>query len=115
MGGRGSSGTAPATMSLDRIGRLQSGNEQGMTVAQEYRQKEVLGRYSASDWARANVGRAAGERHPRDYQASITAHVKEHGQVNPGHVSGGALDEGYHRYAAARQLGHATMRVRKYD
>lgn len=112
MGGRGGSGAkgGGGTMSVARIGRLQSGNEQGMTVAQEYRQKEVLGRYSANDYERA---KQAGFGSPRDYQASITSHIAQHGIINPARYSYGTLDEGYHRYAAARQLGMSTMPARK--
>lgn len=113
MGGRGSSGTTtgPKAMSLDAVGRLQSGNEPRMTVAQEYRQKEILGNYSANDYARA----AEQGQTPREYQASITEHVRQHGQINPAQASDGHLDEGYHRYAAMKQLGRKSMSVRRYD
>ena len=112
MGGRGSSGvkSRAANWSLARVGRLASGNRQGMTVEQEYQAKEVRGEYSAQDFA---VARQAGFAHPRDYQASITRDIAARGQVNPARVSEGALDEGFHRYAAARQLGKRSMAVRE--
>jgi hypothetical protein len=112
MGGRGSSGAkgGAESWSLARVGRLQSGNEPGLTVAQEYRQKETLGRYSANDHERA---RRAGFDHPREYQASITEHIRQHGILNPAQSSHGTLDEGYHRYAAMRQLGKRSMRIRE--
>jgi hypothetical protein len=114
MGGRGGggSGAAAQSRSLDWVGRLQSGNEPGLTVAQEYRQKEILGRYSADDRDRA---RAAGFASPRAYQASITEHIRQHGLINAPQSSYGTLDEGYHRYAAMRQLGRQAMPVRQYD
>lgn len=113
MGGRGSgSSGGTQTRSLDWVGRLQSGNEPGLSVAQEYRQKETLGRYSPNDHA---VARRAGYSHPRDYQAAITEHVRRHGLVNPPQASHGTLDEGYHRYAAMRQLGRRVMPVKKLD
>jgi hypothetical protein len=121
MGGRGGSGARGGrydtqSRSLSWVGGLRSGNEPGMTVAQEYRQKEILGNYPASDWARA---RQAGFSSPRAYQASITAHIAGHGIINPGQWSSsggrGTLDEGYHRYAAMRQLGMTSMPVRRTD
>jgi len=98
--------------SLAWVGRLRSGNRPGMTVAAEYHQKEILGRYSANDHA---VARAAGYKHPRDYQAYLTRHIGEHGIINPPQwtTSDKTLSEGYHRYAAMRQLGRRTMPVRK--
>lgn len=112
MGGRGSSGTKTGTeaWSLARVGRLQSGNEPGLTVAQEYHQKETLGRYTANDHERA---RQAGFDHPRAHQASITEHIRQHGIINPARASHGTLDEGYHRYAAMRRLGQRSMPMRK--
>jgi hypothetical protein len=95
---------------LSRVGALQSGNEPGITVEQEYQRKEVGGRYSPNDH---EVAGRAGFAHPRDYQADITRHVAEHGIINAARVSGGTLDEGYHRYAAARQLGHKKMPVQE--
>jgi hypothetical protein len=95
---------------LSRVGRLQSGNEQGLTVEQEYQRKEVQGKYSKNDFERA---KRAGFSHPRDYQASITSHVAEHGILSAAAASYGALDEGYHRYAAARQLGLQSMPVQE--
>jgi len=95
---------------LSRVGKLQSGNEPGMTVEQEYQRKEVQGKYSKNDFERA---KRAGFRHPRDYQASITSHVAEHGILSAAAASYGALDEGYHRYAAARQLGLQSMPVQE--
>jgi hypothetical protein len=96
---------------LDKVGKLQSGNEPGMTVEQEYQRKEVQGSYSPNDFENA---KAAGRKHPRDYQAGITQHIDEHGIINAAQTSYGVLDEGYHRYAAARQLGHKSMPVRDY-
>ena len=95
---------------LSRVGALQSGNEPGMTVEQEYQSKEVGGNYTPNDHERA---KRAGFGHPRDYQADITRHVAEHGIINAAQASGGTLDEGYHRYAAARQLNHKTMPVQE--
>lgn len=95
---------------LARVGRLQSGNEPGLTVAQEYHRKAVRGVYSANDWERA---RQAGFRHPRDHQADITEHIRRHGVINPAQVSYSVLDEGFHRYTAARQLGQRTLPVKK--
>jgi hypothetical protein len=83
-----------------------------MTVAQEYRKKEINGDYSANDRERA---RAAGFASPRAYQASITDHIRQHGIINSAQASYGTLDEGYHRYAAMRQLGAKNMPVRTYD
>lgn len=118
MGGRGGSGAkgggggGSGNWSLARVGRLQSGNEPGLTVAQEYHQKEVLGKYSENDYARAG---AAG---PREYQRQITESVRKNGILNPAQVNAwtetkNGLSEGYHRYAAARQLGFKTMPVSK--
>jgi hypothetical protein len=95
---------------LSRVGRLTSGNEQGLTVAQEYHRKEILGRYSPTDRERA---RQAGFEHPRDYQRHITEDIRRRGMINPVRASYGALDEGYHRYAAMRQLGRRQIKVRR--
>ena len=95
---------------LSRVGALQSGNTPGMTVEQEYQSKEIGGNYSANDH---EVARRAGFAHSRDYQADITRNVAQNGIINAARVSAGTLDEGYHRYAAARQLGHKTMPVRE--
>jgi len=114
MGGRGSTGAKGAlggeSWSLAKVGRLQSGNEPGLTVAQEYHRKEILGQYSHNDHERA---RQAGFDSPRAYQADITARIAREGQLNPAQHSHGTLDEGYHRYAAARQLRQRTMKIRK--
>ena len=96
--------------SLSRVGRLKSGNTPGMTVAREYSEKEILGRYSPNDWERA---RRAGFAHPRDYQRDITEDIRRWGMINPVRTSRGALDEGYHRYAAMRQLRKRTMPAKK--
>lgn len=95
---------------LSRVGALQSGNEPGMTVEQEYQRKAVGGNYSPNDHERA---RQAGHDSPSAHQADITEHVKRHGIINAARVSGGTLDEGFHRYVAARQLGHKTMPVQE--
>lgn len=112
MGGRGSGGGNSQTRSLDWVGRLQSGNEPGMTVAQEYHQKFDLGRWSANDYERA---RFEGFASPQAAQAETTAHIRQHGIINPAQTSDGVLDEGFHRYAAMRQLGRKTMPIRKTD
>lgn len=95
---------------LSRVGKLQSGNERDMTVEQEYQSKEIGGNYSPNDFERA---KRAGFGHPRDYQADITASVKAKGILSAARASFGALDEGYHRYAAARQLGLQSMPVQE--
>lgn len=95
---------------LARVGRLRSGNEPGMTVAQEYQRKAVRGLYSVNDWERA---RRAGFAHPRDHQRDITEHIRQHGIVNPAQADYGTLSEGFHRYVAARQLGLRTLPVKK--
>lgn len=95
---------------LARVGRLKSGNEPGLTVAQEYRQKAILGKYSPNDFERA---RRAGFAHPREHQADITEHIRQHGIINAAQASYGTLDEGYHRYAAMRQLRKRTMPVKE--
>lgn len=119
MGGRGGSGAKGAggsgSWSLARVGRLMSGNEPGLTVAQEFHQKEVLGKYSPNDYERA---RQAGASSPREYQRRITESVREKGILSPARVNSwtetkNGLSEGYHRYAAARQLGMKTMPVTK--
>jgi hypothetical protein len=100
---------------LTRVGQLQSGNEPGLTVEQEYQQKERRGEYTENDHARA----AMYGQHPRDYQAQITQHVDQHGQLNPAQWEdypgdgGPVLAEGYHRYAAHRNLGNVVMPVRR--
>lgn len=94
---------------LSRVGALRSGNERDMTVEQEYQRKEVQGKYSKNDFERARVY----GQHPRDYQAGITAHIRQHGIINAAQASYGVLDEGYHRYAAARQLGLQSMPVQE--
>lgn len=94
---------------LERVGRLKSGNEPGLTVAQEYHRKEILGQYSPNDFERA---RQAGHAHPRDRQAAITAHIAANGLINPAQASEGNLDEGYHRYAAMRELRQRTLPVK---
>jgi hypothetical protein len=95
---------------LSRVGALQSGNEPGLTVEQEYQRKAVGGHYSPNDHERA---RQAGHDSPAAHQADITGHVRRHGIINAARTSGGVLDEGFHRYVAARQLGHKTMPVRE--
>lgn len=121
MGGRGSAGGGSRAgigevqqWSLARVGALASGNEQGLTVAQEYRQKEILGNYSANDYERA---KQAGFASPKDYQKSITDHIARHGMINAAqwYSSDRALAEGYHRYAAMRQLGLKSMKIKRAD
>lgn len=112
MGGRGSAGIGQAeTWSVARVGRLASGNEPGMTVAQEYAMKEGRGRYSPNDHARAAQYRQT----PREYQAEITADIGKNGMINAVQWDreDRMLTEGYHRYAAMRQLGIKTMRIRR--
>lgn len=96
--------------SLDRIGRLMSGNEPGLTVAQEYQKKEINGIYSSNDYERA---RRDGYASPREHQEALTAHIERHGLVNAPQASAGYLLEGYHRYAAFRKLGRRSMPVRR--
>ncbi len=116
MGGRGASGARGGggdarNWSMTRVGRLNSGNRPGMTVAQEYREKEILGNYSANDQA---VARAAGYKDARSYQEALTKDIGERGLLNPVYYSetDHYLSEGYHRYAAMRQLGRRTIPVR---
>lgn len=117
MGGRGGSGQAGEVRqwTLNGVGRLKSGNEgvdhPGMTVAQEYRMKEIEGKYSENDYERA---RNAGFSSPAAYQRSITESIGKKGQLNAIQTSEGYLDEGFHRYAALRQLGRSTVKVKKY-
>jgi L-asparaginase II len=111
--GSGGGGTGEVqTRSLAWVGRLQSGNRPGMTVAQEYHQKETLGKYSTNDHA---VARMAGHKNARDYQAALTRDIGARGLINPPQYTANdrTLSEGYHRYAAMRQLGRRTMPVRK--
>lgn len=116
MGGRGGSGARHSgprnaeSWSLNRVGRLASGNEPGKTVAQEYRDKVIRGNYSANDYARA----AQYGQTPAQYQAEITRDIAQRGMINPARASYGTLDEGFHRYVAMRQLGMRSMPV-KWD
>lgn len=96
--------------SVSWLGGLQSGNRPGMTVAQEYREKEIRGNYSPQDFA---VAKAAGFSHPRDYQSHLTEHIRKNGLINAPQVytEDKMLGEGYHRYAALRKLGIKRTRV----
>lgn len=97
---------------ISSVGKLKSGNIPGLTVEQEYHRKEVLGKYTANDYA---VAKAAGHKHPRDYQAELTKHIAANGIINAPQVDTAdkTLSEGYHRYAAMRQLKQSSIPVRK--
>lgn len=94
---------------LAKVGKLRSGNDPRMTVEQEFQKKVVQGQYSANDIARA----ARYGQTPRQYQAEITEHIRQHGVINAAQVSDGVLDEGFHRYAALRQLRRRTVPVKR--
>lgn len=104
---------------VEEVGKLTSGNRPGMSIADEYHQREVLGNHEWGDHAHA---RQYGYPDAATYQDALARHVAQHGIVKPvawerGNPALGEspddriLANGYHRYAAARALGHATVPV----
>ena len=100
--------------SVDEIGNWASGNMPGYTVAQEYD-----ARFTGANPAEDEHAQYYGYRNARDYQGHLNMHVAEHGIRTPLTYSPPgtpdlatgeplethALENGYHRYAAARDLG----------
>lgn len=110
---------SPQQWPVGDVGRLLSGNRPGMTIADEYHQREVLGNHS---WGDHESARSKGFADASDYQADLTRRVSAQGiqspvQWEPGQPHLGEspddriLGDGYHRYAAARALGHSSMPV----
>ena len=108
---------------IEKVGQLRSGNRTGLTIDQEYHQREVLGQHSSDDHEHA---KEYGYPDAHAYQASLVSSVAQHGIQNPGVWEPGearlgenpndkVLANGYHRYAAARALGHTTMPMIKGD
>ena len=107
--------------SVEDVGRLQSANRPGMTVAEEYDAKS-RGDYANSDHEHA---RYYGFRDAGHYQAELDRHVTAHGIRNPSYWSPGEEDlgedpankhlvNGFHRYASARNVGLRAMPVAQY-
>lgn len=100
--------------SVDEVGGWKSGNIPGFTVAQEYES-----RYTGANPYEDEHAQYYGYRDARHYQESLNDHIKQHGLRTPVKYSppgtpdlatGETLDvplmeNGYHRYAAARDLG----------
>jgi hypothetical protein len=97
------------------VGAMQSGNNPNMTVEEEYQTKRKRGEFQPNDFNRLMPG----IKDPQQHQDEITSHIDQHGQINPiqfsaykGHQT--TLDEGYHRYAAHRDLGLEGIRAKYY-
>lgn len=99
---------------MDQVGQLNSGNRQGMTVSEEYENRHTPeGR--ANDERRAS---AKGFRNADEYRSHLKNHMAEHGLVNPPTYrddgDGNTLTSGFHRYAAARDLGWKQLPIRPW-
>lgn len=98
------------------VGSMQSGNTQEpRTVEEEYQMKRKQGKFDENDYARLSPGISS----PQEHQDEVTSHIDRHGQLSPIQFSAykgspPTLDEGYHRYAAHRDLGLEGIRAKYY-